>query len=359
LSTVREILKKTTDWFASKGIDSPRLDAELLVARALGVNRLKLFMEPNRVLTDAELAASRELVRRRGNREPVAHILGSKEFLNFDFLVTPDTLIPRPETELLVGTAVEFLTERFGPKRRARRENMFDLMERLAKKEAEKAKAAAGENGSVRLDDSSMDQVAEAEASFGALETGPVAPAIEPALTPEPLFCDVGAGSGVVGISVALLFPSARGWGIDCCEKALAIAQANAERHKIAHRARMVHGSVYALHNGEALPERGLDLIVSNPPYIAAGEASNLAPEVLKEPAKALFGGEDGLEIIRPLIDEAPRWLKPGGLLALEIGWDQGPSVKSLMEQAGCWDAIAIKTDLAGRERVVSAKLKA
>lgn len=160
---------------------------------------------------------------------------------------------------------------------------------------------------------------------------------------------DLGLGSGIILISLALERSLLTGFGVDLNPQALALARENMEQLGVANRLELFPGSWY-----EALPKETslFDLIVSNPPYITTEEMADLPPEVLADPHLALWGGEDGLEAYRHLIPQGIPWLKPGGWLMVEIGWLQGPAVKALFEAAG-YDTVEIVQDHGQRDRVV------
>lgn len=264
--TVAELLVRTTPYLETKGVASPRLDGELLLAEVLGLDgRIGLYTHPERPVEPDELDRYRALVARRGRREPVAHLLGRRTFRRLTLTVTADVLIPRPETEHLVERALA------------------------------------------------------------------VAPAT---------LLDVGTGSGAVALAVADEAPGTRVAGTDTSAAALAVARANGLAD--AREADLVVPGPWAA-------------IVANPPYVPDGDAASLAPELGFEPAGALFGGPDGLEVIRRLLAVAPAELEPGGLLALEVGAGQAPAVAALMAGAGLVD-VGTDRDLAGHERVVHAR---
>jgi release factor glutamine methyltransferase len=279
--TVLELLRWTTDHFAERGIESPRLDAECLLAHALGSDRLRLYVDYEKPVEADERAAFRALVRRRaGERIPVAQLLGQKEFWSLRLRVTPDVLVPRPETETLVAAALEAFPD------------------------------------------------ADAELTI----------------------LDVGTGSGAVALALASERPKARVTASDLSDAALAVAGHNAEQLGLADRVRFAAGDVYAPVAGERF-----DLVVSNPPYLAESEAADLAPELEHEPAGALFADEDGLDVLLKLVAGAAEHLNPGGLLALEIAPGQTRKVREACGRAGL-QQISVQRDLAGRERVVSAR---
>jgi len=275
--TVLEVLQSTTAYFKKRGIESPRLNAEHLVAHSLGKKRIELYLEFERALAEAELAPLRELVRRRGQGEPLQHLLGTVEFGDQVFLSDRRALVPRPETEQLV----EYLCD------------------------------------------------------FPWPET--------------PRLLDVGTGSGVIILSLAARFPSAELHAVDVSEEALALARQNAEQLGAHDRIHFSEG--HLLQKIEGL----FDLIVGNLPYIATSERAQLAPEVQHDPPIALYGGAAGDELIRELIATAPPHLRPGGLLALEIGHDQAEGLGRFLREKNYHD-IAAKKDYAGTPRFLFAR---
>jgi release factor glutamine methyltransferase len=275
--TVLEVLQSTTAYFEKRAIESPRLNAEHLIAHSLGKKRLELYLDFERPLSEPELAPLRELVRRRGQGEPLQHLLGTVEFADHLFVSDKRALIPRPETEQLV-------------------EYLCDLT-----------------------------------------------------WTENPRILDVGTGSGVIALSLAARFPSAELHAVDLSPDALALARENADRLGIADRIHFMQG-----HLLEAI-EATFDLIVANLPYVAASEAAQLAPEVRHDPAVALFGGAAGDELLRELIAAAPPYLRPGGLLALEIGVDQQNALCDFLAAKNYHD-ICSKKDYAGTPRFLFAR---
>ena len=281
--TVLELLRWTTQHFEAKGIDTPRLDAELLLAFALGCDRLRLYLEFEKPVTPEERGAFRALVRRRGDeRVPVAYLTGTREFWSLALAVTPDVLIPRPDTETLVAAV---LARGPGP-----------------------------------------------AAAFTAL--------------------DLGTGSGAIALALASERPRAALTASDLSTAALAVARKNAEALGLAERARFVAGDGFAPVAGERF-----DVIASNPPYVAEASASGLAPELRHEPALALFAPQDGLAVIVRLIDDAPRLVRPGGLVALELGESQGDTVRERFRAHGAYDDVRIRLDLGGRARMALARI--
>lgn len=293
--TIQTLLTSARQQLAAAGCDSPRLDAELLLAYTLDRDRTWLYRYPQVAVTEADLAAFLKLIDRRAQREPVAYLIGHKAFYGLDFVVTPDTLIPRPETELLVETAIAW--------------------------------AAA----SIR---------AKAEASAQAQN-------------PPYSIVDVGTGSGCIAVALAKMVSEASVTAIDLSGRALAVARHNAERHEVADRIEFREGDLLT-------PLREpVDLIVSNPPYVDPAEltAPFTMPEVNRyEPRLALDGGEAGLAVVRRLVAQANRFLKPGGMLLIEIGATQGNVVKKLAQAEFPTALVEIKPDLAGWDRLLVVK---
>ena len=290
--TIGRILSWTQSYFAEKDIESARLDAELLLAHVLGRSRVYLYTNFDQPLTPAERQAYRELVLRRCKHEPVAYILGDREFYGRAFKVTHDVLVPRPETEHLVDAVLEWL--------------------------AEKELLAPATTPS-----------AQAESGLGRL-------------------ADLGTGSGIIAVSLAAELPLAQLVAVDISPAAVAIARENAVRHSVADRIEFLAGNL-----AEPLAGRGpFRVIAANLPYVPAGDAATLAADVREhEPHLALFSGADGLTLITKLIKEAPGLLGEPGLLALEIGAGQWPKVQALLVAAGftrVWSA----ADLQGHARV-------
>jgi release factor glutamine methyltransferase len=263
--TVLEVLQSSTDYFKKREIESPRLNAEHLLAFILKRKRIELYLEFERTLTEEELAPLRDLVRRRGQGEPLQHLLGTVEFDRRVFLCDKRALVPRPETEQLV------------------------------------------------------EKVADCRLP-----------------TADCRILDVGTGSGVIALSLAANFPEATVTATDISEDALTLARENAERLGLTNRVEFLTGDLLLCVN------HLYDLIVANLPYVAAADRATLSREVRHDPEVALFGGERGDEIVRKLIEAAPSKLKPGGLLALEVGLGQADDLAALMAEKNYHD---IKTE--------------
>ncbi len=277
--TVLALLRWTTRFFQERGIDSARLDAECLLAEALGCDRVSLYVDFEKPVMAAERDRFRELVRRRaGDRVPVAQLLGRREFWSLDFEVTPDVLTPRPETEILVGWAI--------------------------------------------------DQLADTQ--------------------PGSKVLDVGTGSGCVALAVASELPKIQVVATDISEAALEVARRNVASLDLGDRVQVRSGSLFEPVEGESF-----DCILSNPPYIARGDAGSLPPELSHEPELALFAGEDGLDVIRALLEQVQNHLKPGGQVAMEIDPRQEASVCELFEGSGLSNLRSLR-DLSDNPRVVA-----
>ena len=277
--TAGKLIRRAAEILRERGIKSARLDAELLLVHSLGFkDRVKLYTEFERPLTEEEVENYRQLIKRRAKGEPVAYITGEKEFFGFTFKVQKGVLIPRPETELLVEVVYDFLKDK-------------------------------GDKTVV----------------------------------------DVGTGTGCIILTLCKLLGNKHRYiGTDISSIALKVAEENRER-LVCNSVKFVKTSLL---KGLYFP---IDVVVSNPPYVPAGD-ERLEKEVLKfEPAVALFGGENGLEVVRELIKEAGEKLKVGGFFAVEIGEGQSEEVKKILKETGFTDIKAYK-DLAGIERVVTAK---
>lgn len=275
---VLKLLEWTKGFFADKGIESPRFEAEILLAHAIGVDRIQLYMKFDQPLLDDELAEFRSFVKRRASGEPSAYITQSRGFYMIDVKCDPRALIPRSDTEVLVEVAL------------------------------------------ARLGEGSKTVV------------------------------DVGTGTGVVGLALANERSDLTLHLTDVSADALALAEENVAQLELGDRVSLHLGDLL-----EALPaEVAIDAIVSNPPYVSERTRDQVAADVLKyEPHGALFAGEDGLDVIRRLVVEAFDRLPSGGLLAFEIGFDQGESAPELARSAGFVE-VELRQDYNDQPRVVS-----
>jgi release factor glutamine methyltransferase len=277
--TVGAALERATQVLQAAGIDSARLDALLLLAAVLSTTKTELLAHPERPLEAAQAAVYLELVARRAAREPLAYILGRREFYGREFVITPQVLVPRPETELLVDLALEHL----------RRHRLTD---------------------------------------------GCAA--------------DVGAGSGVLAVTLAVEWPALRVVATDLAPALLALVRANAARFGVAHRIWLVCCDLLAGVRGP------LDLVVANLPYIPTGRIATLMPEVAwYEPRRALDGGPDGTVPNRRLLAQLPERLAPGGLALLECDEEQAATLQAVASRYLPDAAVTVVKDLTGSDRAL------
>ncbi len=299
-----EALRRAARRLAAAGCPEPRADAEVLLASVLGVERGRLLIDSQTPLDARALARFERRLERRLKREPVAYITGEREFWSLAFEVTRAVLIPRPETETLVQEGLELLRK----------------------------------------------------AGFHNVRPGPGGGR-------KARIIDVGTGSGCVAVALAHSHAAVSVLGIDRSARALAVAGRNVARHGLAQRVKLRQGDLLQAERRtgtrRARPGRdgAADLIVSNPPYVSDGEWEGLPPEIRDwEPAGALRGGPEGLDVLRRLAAEAPAALVPGGWIAVEVGAGQAARVEALFRTAGSFDVIRLVEDLAGITRVVSAR---
>lgn len=350
--TIAEVLRWTQGRFVSAGLSSPRLDAELLLCHALGRPRVALYTHHDQPLAPEELAGYRELIRRRLQGEPVAYLVGQREFWSLSLRVTADVLVPRPETEVLVEVALALLAG--GPAQEEAQEQTQAGGEARQETWIEYEDVHHEEPQEGSLDAAQDEEATGAEAApapTGA-DTAPAeadAAPVDADAAPAPRIADIGTGSGAVALALKKEQPAAQVFAVDRSPAALAVARDNAARLGL---------SVEFLEGDLLAPLRGLppfSLIVSNPPYIPSPELPHLPPEVRAEPALALDGGGDGLAVIRRLVAAAPACLGPGGALALEVGAGQAAAVEDLLRGAG-FQQVGSTPDLARIPRVVSGR---
>lgn len=277
MPTLHECLAEARDTLLRAGLQPQdvALDAEVLARHVLDCDRATLLTRARDPLPSAFDRLFRALVARRAAREPIAYIVGHREFWGLEFEVTPAVLIPRPETELIIEEVLASLPHR-------------ELVRRIV---------------------------------------------------------DVGTGSGCLAITLAVEFPSATVTGTDISADALDVASRNAIRHHTDARVTFLQRDLLDAVEGPA------DVIVSNPPYVRAGDAAAISPDVRYEPATALYGGSDGLDIIRRLFKDAARPLAPGGWLVVEFGLGQEEDVREAAGDAA-WTVARIRGDLQGIPRV-------
>jgi release factor glutamine methyltransferase len=322
--TVLEAVQKSTEFLAKKGVESPRLQTELLLAHLLKLPRMKLYLNFERTLTPVEVDGLREFIKRRGQREPLQHITGSTSFCGFEIAVNRHALVPRPETELLAEYGWQFLNQ---------------LSEGRSPRDPNLGTAdGASQSSALRV-------------------------------------LDFGTGTGCIAIALAVKCPSAEVVVTDLSLDALALAKENATRNNVADRIEFVQSNGFATLANESeggAPQRPdskenegswnsplrkmeFDLIVSNPPYIPSVEIAMLQPEVRDfDPRAALDGGADGLDFYRKLAVEAKSFLKPGGKIMLEFGDGQGDAIRKIF-QIEKWIVEAVKEDYSQRERILIA----
>jgi release factor glutamine methyltransferase len=297
LVTVRELLRDASDKLRSVGVDTPRLDATVLLSLVTGRSRVELLTNPDFIPVAESIQVYLNLIERRFKREPLAYITGEREFYGIPFHVTPDVLIPRPETEILVETAISFL------------------------KSLKSQRAGDGKAQSSSPADAGV------------------------------IVVDIGTGSGVIAVSVARNVQDALVYATDSSRSALKIARENAERAGVSDRIRFIAGDMF-----DPLEGQTFDLVLSNPPYIPTDEIDALEPEVsVFEPRQALDGGADGLDCYRIIARGVPMVLKPSDAVMVEVGAGQASEVAGLFAANGLENMRIVK-DYAGIDRVVVAQ---
>lgn len=349
--TVQALLQWTARRFAESRVPNPRLSAEILLARAVGCARIMLYAQHDSIPPDAVIARFREDVRRALTHEPIAYILGEREFYGLRLEVGRGVLVPRPETEGLVDQAIELLGLRAAGGRRQSREHATYLNEGSAGQAAPQAVVEpAGDAGEVGGGPTG-DQAHQAEHPPQAEQPHPASP------QRVPVVWDVCTGSGAVGLAIAQLARRAGRpvgvWISDICPEALDYARRNAQKLGLAQAVELGVGDLFDVPTFRGRVGR-VDLLTANPPYIDPQLAGELPVELSHEPPKALFAEDSGLALIARLAAQAGSVLAPGGWILCELAYDQWDRARMLFERAG-WTHVQVHADLAGHPRVLQA----
>lgn len=286
---LKEVLDKTTAFFKDKKLDTPRLDAELLFAHSLKLERIQLYLKFDQPLSEAELTGLRELVRRRGQGEPVAYILGYRDFFKSRFEVSPATLIPRPETEQIVEEAL------------------------LWAKDKDKAYSIV----------------------------------------------DLGTGTGCLGLSILKELPNAKLVSVDLSAEAIEVAKRNAASLGMAERVQFINADAANVDLVMAscrnfMGQNTIDILVSNPPYIA-NDDSAVQESVRKfEPSTALFAEDNGLALLKSWSKAYAPYLSSESVMMMEMGMSQGSAMQSCYSDLNIFKNVRVLKDLSGLDRVIA-----
>ena len=283
--TIKKLLEWVTGYFDEKGVDAPRLSAELLLCHVVGLERIQLYTLYDRVVDGQPLAQLRALVKRASEHEPIAYLVGRCEFYSLPLTITADCLIPRPETENLVEKAISFLRSRSGA------QHVLDLC----------------------------------------------------------------TGSGCIAAAIAKNVTDVQVVATDISDAALKVAAENIEKLKLGDTVKLLCGDLFdPIIDG--LDDGRFDVVVSNPPYVSKAEYDELDKNVKEyEPPGALLAGADGLDVYKRITEKVDDFLKPDGVLMMEIGYAQGPAVGELLENAAVFKAVTIEKDFANNDRIAIA----
>lgn len=285
---LKEVLDKTTAFFKEKKIETPRLDAELLFAHSLKLERIQLYLKFDQPLSETELAGLRELVRRRAQGEPVAYILGYRDFFGHRFEVNASTLIPRPETEHIIEEVVKWAKDK---------DKAYTIL-------------------------------------------------------------DLGTGSGCIGLTLLKELPNAKLVSVDVSEGAIAVAQRNAESLEVADRVRFIHTDANNTDQvmtsfKDVMGQEFIDILVSNPPYIAPNDP-DVQENVRKfEPSSALFAEDGGLALLKNWSKSYSPFLAKDAIMLMEMGMTQGAAMQSHFKSLDIFKNVSVVKDLAAFDRIV------
>ena len=279
---LREAWARSRRQLERASIPDADIEAQVLLRNTLGIDRATFHASPDHELSDEDAEAVERTVQRRIEGEPLSYITGHREFYGLDFVVTPDVLVPRQETEFLVEAVLEY------------------------------ARCWDGH-----------------------------------ALT----IADIGTGSGCIAVAVGAHLPNATVYATDVSQGALCVAAENVRRHGLEGRVHLRHGDLFEALDGP------VDVVVSNPPYLSTDEAVDLPPDVRREPRVALFAGAEGMDVLHKLIVGAREYVRPGGLLALEIDPRRLEAVERLARETFPGGEIGVIKDHAGLDRVVTVRI--
>jgi len=291
--TTRRLLAWMGEAFTRKGLDSPRLCAEILLSHVIGCERLRLYMDQDRPASPLELEQLRDLARRALQHEPVQYLTGEAWFFGMPFHVDSRVLIPRPATETLVEHVLQHARSTLGP---------------------------GGERGDGML------------------------------------IADVGAGSGCIAVALAKHMKAARFIATDVSNDALELARENATRHGVKDRIEFLSGDLLEPLRAHPVASRtgALAYLASNPPYIPDDEWKEVPPNVKEhEPTKALRGGHDGMDLVRPILEQGPAMVRRGGLVIVEVAESRVGAARKVLESNELIDEVEVLHDFEGLERVV------
>ncbi len=303
---VKEYLRLATDNLKNSNIETPVLEAGVILCHVLKCDRTYLYSHDDRVLKQEELEVLDSLIEKRAKNVPLQYLIGKTEFMSLPFVVSPAVLIPRQDTEILVEKCIELIDQR--------------------------SRSAQGQ-----------------ELNTNSLESPDVTVKADRTFQYKMKVLDMCTGSGCIAISIAHYCPESTCVACDISQDALRIASINSELNGVQNRLELRLGDLFGALESES---EQFDLIVSNPPYIETDVMSQLQAEVKDyEPQLALEGGLDGLDFYRRIIDTAPHYLNNGGYLAFEIGYNQGQRVSDLMKNS--FEHIEVYKDICGNDRVV------
>lgn len=309
--TVDELVIQVMQWLQLAGIDSARLDAEVIMGHVLGRSREWLLAHDDALVSSVDGQRVEELVQRRAKREPLAYIVGYKEFYGRRFIVAPDVLIPRPESEVIIDELSSVLKPLFGKKGRA-----IDLVD--AGDIVQTAHATNNLSASQSLGTSTYQREADAPPVSSSLDREGQKNSIK--------LLDLGTGSGCLGITAKLEYPTLDVTLADISDKALAVARENAVQ--LCADVKLVKSDLLNSIDGK------FDIILANLPYVNP-DWDYLSPELRYEPDLALYADNDGLALIYKLIDQAPAHLARDGYLILEMDTPQIERVVRYAAEAG------------------------